>query len=275
MIYVLIVIYNNKIEELPIFSYKSQNVSFVLFDNSTKDDCLNHNKEFASQRNYEYITHNKNMGLCLAYNEIIKTHLTNDCDWLLILDDDSTISSDYLSLVEERTKTSTSLFFSPINIDKTTNKIDSPLIFKKGFLLRHKHINLNDKDSNLFISINNGSVISKKAFDEIGLYPENLFIYFSDTYFYHIACLKGIKTEIIDYKNICCFSASSHDYKGQKRHLQLLKPDAKVYFKEVYKEFGHPHRWFLHYSLFMLLHVFLACVNTNFIYFFPYLFAKK
>lgn len=274
MLYILFVIYNKKIIKNKIFDKKSKDVKFIIFDNSTDVFTINENKKFANEFDYIYYSSGKNIGLSKAYNLIIKNILKDD-DWILILDDDTSLDDKYVDVVLNRIKESNSLVFSPINIERKSNKIDSPKIFVNSKILKSQEIELHDHDLNYYNSINNGTVISKKVFDIIGFYDEDLFVYFTDAYFYAMLFINNIKTEIIDYKNFCDFSIRASNYKEIKNRLKIIKKDACVFYKIIYKKLNRPYMGKIHYYLFFAKKTIECSKQTSFLYFFPYLFTKK
>lgn len=275
MLYILFVIYNKEITKSKIFNITSKDVSFIIFDNSNDKNFINKNKSFSNNNGYLYYGFGKNIGLSRAYNVIIKETLKEE-DWLLILDDDTNLDDEYVSIILNRIRDSNSLVFSPINVNKNDNSIDSPKVFvSDSKLLKSQCIELHDKDKNLYNSINNGTIISKKVFDIIGLYDENLFVYFTDAYFYAMLYINNIKTEIIDYKNICDFSIRSSNHKEIKKRLKIIKKDAYVFYNVIYKKLNKSIMSKIHYSLFFIKKAIECSKQTSFIYFFSYLFVRK
>lgn len=274
MLYILFVIYNKEIIKNKIFDITSKDVNFIVFDNSNNIFIANRNKKFANENNYLYYSFGNNVGLSKAYNLIIKEVLKDE-DYLLILDDDTNLDDKYVNIVLNRIKESSSLVFSPINVNKSDNSIDSPKLFIDSRLLKSINVELNDKDKNFYNSINNGTVISKKVFDIIGLYDENLFVYFTDAYFYSMLFINNIKTEIIDYKNICDFSIRSSDHKDLKKSLKAIKKDAYVFYSLIYKKMKRPMMSKIHYYLFFIKKSIECSKQTSFLYFFSYLFTRK
>ena len=101
MLYALIVIYNKKCEDSitikKIFPYKNQ-INIIVFDNSDEN---NENERFCNNNNIKYYTEHKNIGLSKAYNSIISKIEMNDDNFLLILDDDTNITNEYINKIIE------------------------------------------------------------------------------------------------------------------------------------------------------------------------------
>lgn len=274
MIYALFVVYENKLKGNSLFSFDNSKVTFVIFDNSTTKDCQKFNKEFCQNKHIVYISFGCNKGLSFAYNYVIQNYLT-ETDYILFLDDDTNISQEYLSLISHRIQASSSLVFSPININIKTRQIDSPKKMFFHFLLKSTMVEPKDKEVGLFNSINNGTLVAKKAFDITGLFDPDIFVYFVDSYLYFNLFLHNIKTEIIDYKNQCDFSIQTKDSKKIKKRIQLMKTDGYVFYRKIYQKLGHPKRWRIHYHTFFLKKSIECARVSGFLHFFSYLSSRK
>ncbi len=274
MLYILSVVYDKQIKDSKIFEYKSEDVRHILFDNSEDPVLISKNTEFAWKHDCIYYGFGYNCGLSKAYNLVIKENL-KDGDFLMILDDDTSLDDSYVSLVLNRIRQSDSLVFSPININGRDNSIDSPKVFGDSRMLKSHSILLHDKDKELYNSINNGTVVSKKAYDIIGPYDEDLFVYFTDAYFYAMLYIHDIKTEIIDVRNICDFSIRSTDHRKIVHRLKIIKKDGYHFYRTIYKKMGRPLLGKMHYHLFFFKKAIECSRQTCFLHFFSYLFTIK
>lgn len=106
-LYFIIVIYNSRIEESitinNLLSLRKPNYILMIIDNSI-NGVNNDNKEFADKNELLYFTKNENMGLSKATNFAItklNTMGLNDYDIVTPLNDDTQITLEYLSLLEE------------------------------------------------------------------------------------------------------------------------------------------------------------------------------
>lgn len=273
MIYALIVIYNKNIvlDWDKKEAKRHEKINFIIFDNSTDENIIRKNKEFCSENDILYRGGEGNIGLSKAYNSIIKEFIQPD-DYLLILDDDSKIEYAYI----EKCLKCDDLVYTPINIDKANNAVDSPRRVKKGFLLKSEKMkSQNESESNYVVSINNGLLIKGSVFQKIGLYNESLFLYFVDSLFFFNLYKERIPTRIIHYYNYCDFSFGQLEYKPLKNKLALMKKDGYVYFKQIYSELSKPNRAYIHYFLFFFKKSIECCKATSFIHFFSFLFCRR
>ena len=101
MIYALIVVYNQFCgNSKTIRSINSKKINVIVFDNSTS--AFN-NKDYCEQHGYKYFGFQKNYGLSYAYNYVLDNVSINKNDYIIILDDDTELTRDYLDEVAERT----------------------------------------------------------------------------------------------------------------------------------------------------------------------------
>jgi len=98
----ILVIYNCKIEESETFNsllqnYKKnpkvfKNFKLIIYDNSLTAQAISLNISFE----YEYVHDQNNKGLAVAYNYALNEAIKYAYDWLLILDQDSSLPEDFL-----------------------------------------------------------------------------------------------------------------------------------------------------------------------------------
>ena len=173
MIYALVVIYNKTCEEsktLQSIKGFHGKYSIIIFDNSTR---YYNNKEYAMRYNYLYFSFGKNLGLSKAYNYVINYIPKSINDYLLILDDDTELTDEYLTQVIQQTK----LF--PLNhiwipIVKSNTAIISPCNLRLECIAEIIH-DINELDYSRITAINSGMVIRSDVFYTIK-YNEKLFL---------------------------------------------------------------------------------------------------
>lgn len=99
MIYALIVVYNKECKDSEtiksIYNWKNE-ICINIFDNSTKP---NNNKEFCNKEGFQYFSLGKNIGISRAYNYVINNIALDDNDYVMILDDDTELSEEYIKEV--------------------------------------------------------------------------------------------------------------------------------------------------------------------------------
>lgn len=102
-IHIITVIYNRQIEairSLPEFvklQKRHHEVGLIIVDNSTAEVVLEHNRETASRMdNIRYIECGGNIGLSRAYNRALATIPQEQPFWVMLSDDDTWFSPEYL-----------------------------------------------------------------------------------------------------------------------------------------------------------------------------------
>ncbi|MBO4863406.1 MAG: glycosyltransferase [Eubacterium sp.] len=114
MLYITTVIYKKSINELPskksltdfVDKYGVDSVRLIVVDNSPKSYLDEKNEDYSeliSGYGLIYIRNNKNLGLSKAYNRAVKYAEDNSVDpkkdFMMFLDDDTTVPFEYLSKV--------------------------------------------------------------------------------------------------------------------------------------------------------------------------------
>lgn len=234
MIYVLIVIYNKKCEDSISFrclqKYKvNKNIKIIIFDNSEHDFK---NREYCLKENIIYYTKQKNIGLSKAYNYVIKKIKgKKEEGYLLLLDDDTEISEDYINKVLEKTqKSKVPQIFVPIV--KSNDTIISPS--NTIFNCRVKKVkDIRKIKYKKITAINSGMVVNLKIYNTIK-YNENLFLDYVDHEFLRDARKNKIPIEILDSELKQSFSRDDVEIKKENviKRLNIFKKDFKVYCKE-------------------------------------------
>jgi GT2 family glycosyltransferase len=74
------------------------NIKLIIYDNSFNPQRIN----FKSEIPFEYFHDPRNKGLATAYNYALRDSFLNNAEWLLLLDQDSSLPSDYLKCLLKR-----------------------------------------------------------------------------------------------------------------------------------------------------------------------------
>ncbi len=174
-IYYVIVLYNEYIWDSKTYrSLKNEASNIILVDNSTNDRYKDANIEYSKDNNHKYIDMKGNKGLSKAYNTVIKEYLNKIEGYVVWLDSDTEIPTDYfsnlLAVVLEKKEVD---IIVPIIKDKKGN-IVSPN--SKG-ILKNKPIkgyeeNLVIRDFN---AINSCTAVNVRLYEDY-LYDERLFL---------------------------------------------------------------------------------------------------
>ena len=99
MILIILVLYKIKPEKSPGFMFCFNNWNslhkkfrLVLYDNSPENTDLSN---YSNLNNFEYYHDHKNHGLAKAYNYGLKQANIHNCEWLLLLDQDTVVNHDF------------------------------------------------------------------------------------------------------------------------------------------------------------------------------------
>lgn len=176
MMYALIVIYNkacsNSSSIKDIRNY-APNCTLIIYDNSTKDF---NNKSFCKKNGYIYFTQHKNVGISKAYNFVLDHVSFNKHDYLIMLDDDTHLTQQYIN--EAKKKVRLNKYDVILPIVKANKKIISP--YNYFMKCRSKIV---DNPDDLILSkvsgINSGMIIHTRLFKNVR-YNEKLFLDYVD-----------------------------------------------------------------------------------------------
>lgn len=171
MVYALVVIYNKACEMSETLNgiYKWKNdIQIVVFDNSTKE---NNNDEYCKREGMQYFSKKKNLGLSKAYNYAIQRLTLQDDDYVIILDDDTVLSDQYIKEVLDSVSMGKDILLPIVRCNHT---IISPTNIK--FKCGSKVVkNVNELQLNHMSAINSGMVVNAKVYQKIQ-YNEELFL---------------------------------------------------------------------------------------------------
>ena len=173
MIYAAIVIYNKICSESVSIQclqrwMTPEELKIIVFDNSTSDYC---NAQFCVEHNFKYLTYHENKGLSFAYNRIIENIQADSDDYVLILDDDTELTEEFLREIVFCEKKDINL---PVVRSIQDGHIFSPSI-KKNRIRSIVIQSVNELEGNQITAINSGMVIKASVFESIR-YNESLFL---------------------------------------------------------------------------------------------------
>ncbi len=228
---IIVVTFNQNIRDLQLMTFYSKTKDMFLWafiDNST-DNTIKHNNTEYCTHEISYIDMNGNFGLSVAYNHGLKLLLSKSCDWIVLLDQDTTLSNEYFDELIELSKLDNSdcLIYAPIV--KSEKQVLSPRYFKKNKL----QTTLEKNDNSLFALINSGIVINRAVFETYGMYDENLFLDMVDYDFLWSIYRKNkdIKIGIMRSELNQSFSGNQINNNDKKR-FQNYKNDLWTYTKK-------------------------------------------
>ncbi|WIO41749.1 hypothetical protein P2G42_17795 [Klebsiella electrica] len=190
------------IESLSRINFKDKNVepTFSVWDNST--DGFETDKINLLFNNYvvDVMHTGRNESLSVIYNKIIYKY-KEKCDWIVILDDDSVIDSDYIDCLKELINKSMIDSSIKIGIPKiyNNNVLISPgkVVGIRGVVLPNiNHGVVNEKK---IVAMMSGTVISIDKSTDFPKFDERLKFYGVDTKFFLDAENSNYKKYVFSY----------------------------------------------------------------------------
>ena len=256
MIIISCVVYNTYIEDTLLFKYYnklSNNFRVIFLDNSNDEDIIKHNKSVALENDtIKYHSLGDNVGLPKAYNYVIKNEIF---DAILILDQDTEIEFDFFD------------FISNINLDEEI--VAYPKMYCNSNLVSPRKLKSNvffNNKKGVDMPINSCSLISRKVFDKVGLFNEEMFLDMVDYEFFRRCHDNEVKFQLIDFtieQHLSGFEETNKE-KALKRFKNYLC-DFKVFSNYTFKT----RIWYYIFSFY------LRCKNTIRYRYIKFLFCKK
>lgn len=194
---IVLVVYEKKLSQISLINElnkKGINSSFFIYDNSKISQ-----HELALEYRILYKHDETNPGVSVAYNHVFKYANENDKLALLMLDQDTNFSLDYIeNYIEKYNEHGDMFVYSPIITDAIMSKIYSPSSMS-SFVGKALSVNDFKYDEVYSLSgksvINSGLLIPLKIFNQLGGYNPEIKLDFSDVYF--IEKYKEINNKII------------------------------------------------------------------------------
>lgn len=199
-IYAVIIIYNkyikNSIAIKKIRAFGSEQYKIIVFDNSLSDFQIV-NKDYAKKNNIKYYHSNKNRGLSYAYNCVIRDiNKTNKDDLVLLLDDDTKITYEFLENLAFETKKNPNFdVYMPLIVGQ--NGIFYSPNEKGKFKSKLKQFPVKEIDKSKINGINSCTTIRLKVFEQFQ-YDEGLFVDCVDDYFFDFVRKEHLKVFIMN-----------------------------------------------------------------------------
>ena len=245
-IYIVCVLYNELISGIrSLDTFLSvvndfEYVKLIVLDNS-KDEIVQENIklwETTYSKTILYASNNGNVGLSKAYNNALKM-IKDDSYWIMISDDDTLFSKEYIYNVIKATEINKTDIISGIVL--SSKKTISPA---KKLGIPVKYIHEPGIYTNIFC-INSGLTIKSNIFDKIGLYDEHLFLDGIDHLFSDKLIANGLNNiEIVPGNISQCFSAEVNDYYSKKARIKIYSKDWFNWWKA-----SHKHTFFIFASI--------------------------
>ncbi|MFU0783662.1 MAG: Glycosyl transferase family 2 [Thermoanaerobacterium thermosaccharolyticum] len=182
-----------------VFKSSYQNYLVIVIDNASTDNSVKLLEEFNNK--IVIIKNNENLGFSGANNIGIKYALENECEYVLLLNNDTEIDKELIkNMVDASIKNNNAIISPKIYYYDEPNMIWSAgggLNWKKGLSFHYgkDEIDKGQYDQQKEIDFATGCciLIHKSVFDKIGFLAEEYFLYFEDTDFCVRAKRAGIK----------------------------------------------------------------------------------
>lgn len=208
-IYTIVLNYNNYddtyecIESLRKIIFSSDFVNkIILIDNYSTDDSFEKLKNIYDD--IVFIQTDKNLGYACGNNLGIKYAISEEADYICILNNDTLVEDNFIEpCIAALKKTKNLAFVGPVIEEYKSDRIQSSggdIMFNRG-LIKIKNNGLKRKDLEYVIDCDyiGGACMVFKAslIEEIGLIPENYYLFFEETEWCYRAKKKGLKNQCI------------------------------------------------------------------------------
>nr|WP_320194060.1 glycosyltransferase family 2 protein [uncultured Desulfobacter sp.] len=225
-VYILILNYNSSKDTIELYN-QLQNINYrkyfiLVIDNNSTDNS----KEILTQSiPLQYLLLNqKNLGYAGGNNIGIKKALSDNADYVWILNPDIRVETDTLRILVEHARKKRGVAAVAPRICNRKNKYtiysDGGILnIEKGFQTSHLNKNkyicdVNDNIESREVDYVNGSciLIDLSYLDHIGFFREDFFLYFEETEWCLRAINLGFKLESV-YKTKCFHRSSSKNFR--------------------------------------------------------------
>lgn len=212
-IFIIVLNFNGK-EVLPaclssIFKSDYPNFEVVVVDNNSGDDSFNQARLLFSRAHF--IKNPKNIGFSRGNNIGIRYVLEKFADYVFILNNDTTINKDTLSILSSAAKDNPSAGI----ISPTIFNADESLWFAGGTInwkkMKTEHLNQVKSETPYATEYVSGCAmfVKKEVFKKIGLFDERFFLYYEDAEFSLRAKKAGFKLLVAPSTHITHYEQSN------------------------------------------------------------------
>ena len=170
-----------------------QNFFLYVIDNASSDNTIQE-FEFRKKQNYQLIPNKNNLGVAAGNNQGIKKALLEDCDFVLLINNDTVFEEKLLQKLVDAYHQYGSSIITPKMMYYESNNV---IWYAGGFFDRKKawlnyHRGQNEVDKGQFqendiveYAPTCCALIHRSVFDDVGLMDEKYFVYFDDTDFFY------------------------------------------------------------------------------------------
>lgn len=207
--------------------------SIDIYDNSPRPLQTKYDQHLTGFNSVTYTSDTTNRGISIAYNFALEKCLQNGEDWLLLLDQDTQITSNFIhrlvdtinsklygfetaAIVPYITNQDKDIMF-PLTVSSGLGKIAPILSDQSGLLLKEVR------------SINSCTTVNTLFLKEHGGFNNNFPIDCLDHWLFHLIYLNGKKIFLIDEQIIHDLSISHKEYVSVDRYKNILKAESAFY----------------------------------------------
>ena len=236
---IITVVYNQLISNCGIvkqFTVEDFSTNIIFVDNSTNEEISNKNKNFCLLSNFSYVNMHGNSGLSKAYNKAISDIIKKKESWVIICDQDTEITKDFLLYYKNSIEGNPDkLVFCPIINDSVGIMSPSEL---KGKKYKHSKITDFNKSIEKYSFINSCMCINSTVFESVE-YDENLFLDCVDHDFVKAVrkTFSGnvffVMSELEIFQNFSGVTKNSFD--SDIIRFKIYLKDARYFYKKWYK----------------------------------------
>lgn len=199
----------------------SNEYKLYVYDNSEYEQT-------ESDARFIYIANKSNLMLSDNYNRCLRLCENNAVDWLILLDQDSVLSKEYLDIIFNSELDSGRACYIPKILSKEKKTI-AP--YSVGFGFRKKY-NITEK-SKLY-SVNSGTILNVEFFiDKIGKFSPNYPLDFLDHWYFNRIHKMGGKVCMLNAEIVHDLSVASGGVVSLPRYLMILTAERKFIYNEL------------------------------------------
>jgi GT2 family glycosyltransferase len=180
-----------------VFRIAYPDFEVVLVDNNSNDGSLEMAR--AGYSRSVFIKNEENLGFSAGNNVGIKYALERMADWVLLLNNDTRVKSNFLSALVETAESDPEIgIASPLIFDGHTGKVwfsGGKIDWLRMKTVHQSEIKAEDNFATDFIS-GCAMMVKKDVFQKIGLLDEDFFLYWEDADFSWRAKKAGFKTAV-------------------------------------------------------------------------------
>ncbi|WML54773.1 glycosyltransferase [Neobacillus sp. PS3-12] len=214
----------------------TKDLSVILYDNSPNSQHFDSKKYENVQISYKHDP--RNLGIASAYNYALEAARENGSEWLMLLDHDTEITSEYTEAVMncDEQDSSVAAIVPKINSE---NQMISPIY---SHTLRPLQ---GDKpvpgiQERPVMAINSGALIRIEFLNKIGGFNEEFPLDYLDHWLFHVIYDHGYKVRLLDVMLEHELSVMDYSRVSLKRYQSILESEIKYfrnYQQDLYKAY--------------------------------------